>query len=50
MVATLVKRTREIRNINDDIKKQKNFVKMFFCENDTVISILLQNRLKLTND
>jgi len=35
MVATLVKRNREIRNVNNDIKKQTNFVKMFFCENDT---------------
>jgi len=50
MVATLVKRNREIQNVNDDIKKQTNFVKMFFCENDTVISILLQNRVKLISD
>jgi len=32
MVATFVKRSRKIRNVNDDIKKQTNFVKMLFCK------------------
>jgi len=50
MVATFVRRSREIRNVNDDMKKQANFVKMLFCKNDAVIVILLQNRVNLIND
>jgi len=47
MIATFVKRSRKIRNVNDDVKRQKNFVKMLLCKNDTVIWILLQSRVKL---
>jgi len=49
MVATFVKRSRKIRNVNDDVKRQTNFVKMPLCKNDTVIPILLQSKVKLTN-
>jgi len=31
------------------VKRQTNFVKMLLCKNDTVILILLQSRVKLTN-
>jgi len=37
MVVTFVKRSRKIRNVNEDMKKQANFVKMLFCKNDTFI-------------
>jgi len=57
MVATFVKRSRKIWNVNDGIKKNKknkkkqtNFVKMLFSRNDTIILILLQNRVNLIND
>jgi len=38
-----------MRNVNDDVKKQTNFVNMLICKNDTVILILLQRGVKLTN-
>ena len=38
-----------MRNVNDDVKKQTNFVNMLICKNDTVILILLQCVVKLTN-
>jgi len=47
MFVTFVKRSRKIRNVNDDVKKQTNIVKMLLCKNDTVILILLQNRVSL---
>jgi len=50
MVATFVERSHKIRNVNDNIKKQANFVKKLFSKNDTVTSILLQNRVNLIND
>jgi len=48
MVATFVERSRKIRNVNDDAKRQTNFVKILLCKNDTVILILLQSRVKFT--
>jgi len=38
------------RNVNDGIGTQANFVEMLFRKNDTVILILLQNRVNLIND
>jgi len=49
MAATFVKRSRKIWNVNDDVKRQTNFVKMLLYKNDTVILILLQSGVKLTN-
>jgi len=50
MVATFDERSRTIWNVNDGIKKNHtNFVKALFCKNDTVILILLQNRVNLIN-
>jgi len=47
MAATLVKRSRnEVLSLT--LKKEK-FVKMFFCKNDAVILILLQNRVNPIN-
>jgi len=31
------------------MKRQTNFVKMLLCKNDTVILILLQSRVKVTD-
>jgi len=44
MISTFVKRSRNV-----DVNRQTNFVKMLLCKNDTVILILLQSRVKLTN-
>ena len=44
MVATFAERSREIWNVNDDVKSQKNFVEMLLCKKITVILILLQSR------
>ena len=49
VVATFVKRSRKIWDVNDDVKRQTNFVKMLLCKNDMDILILLQSGLKLTN-
>jgi len=47
MAATLVKRScNEVLSLT--LKKEK-FVKMFFCKNDAVILILLQNRVNPIN-
>jgi len=49
VVATFVKRSRKIWDVNDDVKRQTNFVKMLLCKNDMDILILLQSGLELTN-
>ena len=49
VVATFVKRSRKIWNVNDYVNRQTNFVKMLLCRSDTVILILLQSGMKLTN-
>jgi len=50
MAATLVKRSRKMWNVNDDVKRKTNFVKILLWKNYTVILILLQNRVNLIND
>jgi len=43
MVATLVKRSREIRNVNDDITKQKNLSTARFNCSDRPFFLLPNN-------
>jgi len=50
MKSTRTSQLHQLRTLKNQVLKQKNFVKMFFYENDTVILTLLENRVNLIND
>ena len=49
MYVSSIRILQRLLNVNNVIQEQANFVKMLFCKNDTVMLMLLQNKVNLIN-